>query len=270
MKLSLFSLIAAAAFVTASQASIVTGSSGTLNGGSVSSYADVSGSHLNAVGYKVSGAVVRDPGSSGGELFLTLPSQASATGFTVLGLEWNPHGHEPPGVYDRPHFDLHFYYIPDSKRMTIPGGVVGAVDPKLLPAGYSQPGPTVPMMGGHSVDLTNAEWNGGIFTQTFIYGFFEGKEIFLEPMVTQAYLASLIGEEGFKIRQPGVYGQDVVPDLVPTTVTYAYDRDSDLYTISLGDFISTAVPEPSSLALLGFAIPAMGFALRRARRKASA
>ncbi|GAA0565275.1 PEP-CTERM sorting domain-containing protein [Rhizomicrobium electricum] len=270
MKFSLYSLIAAAALATAAQATVVAGTSGSLNGGSVTAFADVTGSHLNAVGYKVSGAVVRDPGASGGELFLTLPSQASATGFTVLGLEWNPHGHEPAGVYDQPHFDLHFYYIPDSKRMTIPGGVIGGVDPKLLPAGYSQPGPTVPMMGGHSVDLTSSEWNGGSFTQTFIYGFFEGKEIFLEPMVTQAYFQSLIGSESFTIRQPGMYGQDVVPDLVPTKVTYAYDRDSDLYTISLGDFIGTSVPEPSSLALVAFGIPAVGFALRRARRKKTA
>jgi hypothetical protein len=267
MRLSL-SLIAAAALATASHATIVAGSSGSLNGGSVTAFADTSGSHLNAVGYKIGGGVVRDAGSSGGELFLTLPSQASGTGFTVLGLEWNPHGHEPPGVYDRPHFDLHFYYIPDSKRMTIPGGVIGAVDPKLLPPGYSQPGPTVPMMGGHSVDLTNAEWNGGTFTQTFIYGFYEGREIFLEPMVTQAYLESLtVGSSSFQIRQPGVYGQETVPQLVPTTVTYAYDRESDLYTISLGDFVGTSVPEPSSLALFGFGIPAAGFAFLRTRRK---
>lgn len=66
-------------------------------------------------------------------------------------------GHEPPGIYDLPHLDFHFYYISDSDRMAIPAGQLFPVAPQFLPPDYSQPGPTVPMMGRHSEDLTSPE-----------------------------------------------------------------------------------------------------------------
>ncbi|MGG5890767.1 DUF5602 domain-containing protein [Falsiroseomonas sp. HC035] len=42
---------------------------------------------------------------------LALPAQARALGYDHVGLDWAPRGHEPPGVYDRPHFDIHFYRV---------------------------------------------------------------------------------------------------------------------------------------------------------------
>ena len=42
---------------------------------------------------------------------LPLPAQADAAPFTHITMNWNPHGHIPPGVYDVPHFDSHFYII---------------------------------------------------------------------------------------------------------------------------------------------------------------
>jgi hypothetical protein len=36
-----------------------------------------------------------------------------------VGLNWNPHGHIPPGVYDLPHFDFHFYIEPIEKIFAI-------------------------------------------------------------------------------------------------------------------------------------------------------
>lgn len=39
--------------------------------------------------------------------------------FTYVPMNWNPHGHMPPGVYDLPHFDVHFYTNSDSKRLAI-------------------------------------------------------------------------------------------------------------------------------------------------------
>src|SRR5690348_14444530 len=103
------------------QGGVIAGSSGTLNGQSVAAFADTNASNqLSSVGFQVSGGAVRSPGTEEAEVFLTLPSQAAGTGFTVLGLDWNPQGHPPPGIYDVPHFDFHFYYIPDSYRTTIP------------------------------------------------------------------------------------------------------------------------------------------------------
>ncbi|MCC6587636.1 MAG: hypothetical protein IT168_13145 [Bryobacterales bacterium] len=238
---------------------IITGTTDTLNGHAVSVFADVDSSNrLNNVGFLMSGAAVRDPGTPPAALYFTLPSQGAGTGFQVLELDWNPHGHEPPGVYDLPHFDFHFYYISDSERMAIPANATSAVAPQFLPAGYSQPGPTVPMMGGHAVDLTSAEFNGGIFSRTLVYGFHEGREIFVEPMITQAYLEGLSGASTSLIRQPGQYDMSVLPSLVPTSYRASYDLANDQYSVSVSDFIQpTAVPEPASLSLLVFPITAV-------------
>src|SRR5687768_12247168 len=52
------------------------------------------------------------------EYILQLPRQ-HGTPFKFVELDWNPGGHEPPGVYDTPHFDFHFYTIAKSERDAI-------------------------------------------------------------------------------------------------------------------------------------------------------
>lgn len=45
------------------------------------------------------------------EFVLPLPSEASRRSdipFKWALVNWNPHGHIPPGVWDEPHFDVHF------------------------------------------------------------------------------------------------------------------------------------------------------------------
>src|SRR5215475_351192 len=46
------------------------------------------------------------------EWVIPLPSEAARRSdipFKWVGLNWNPYGHIPPGVYDLPHFDVHNY-----------------------------------------------------------------------------------------------------------------------------------------------------------------
>ena len=43
-------------------------------------------------------------------------------------------------------------------------------------------------MGCHWIDFTSPELNGQLFTQTFIYGSYDGKVIFYEPMITEAFI----------------------------------------------------------------------------------
>lgn len=138
------------------------------------------------------------------EYVLTLPSEASATAFRFVGLNWNPMGHEPDGVYTVPHFDFHFYTIPEEQRNTIvpTDSQWGAKAAKLPEAAYSPPGylaasvlmgappevAAVPMMGMHWLDPQSEELHGKPFQKTFIYGSWDGKLIFAEPMITKAYL----------------------------------------------------------------------------------
>ena len=131
------------------------------------------------------------------EHVLPLP-QRNPTRFRHVLLNWNPGGHEPPGIYDTPHFDFHFYVIDNEERLAI-----DPADPdyqrkaerkpaaELIPRGYVLPAPLAfARMGVHWVDTTSAELKGQPFTSTFIYGSWDGKVIFAEPMITKAYLES--------------------------------------------------------------------------------
>ena len=140
---------------------------------------------------------IQEEGKLGPEYNLSLPKEARKTAFQHISLGWNPKGHEPPGVYDRPHFDFHFYMITPQAREKITA--VGAdiarcqktVPTAFAPAGYIYAkGTEVPMMGGHWVDPKAPELNGQLFTKTFLYGSYDGKMIHFEPMSTKAYLES--------------------------------------------------------------------------------
>jgi Domain of unknown function (DUF5602) len=111
------------------------------------------------------------------EYLLDLPREADITPFTFIELDWNPQGHEPAGIYDRPHFDFHFYTITRAERDAIDPADRDFVrkaehmpQPELVPAGYIVPQPVmpVPRMGVHWVNREADELNGKVFTQTFI------------------------------------------------------------------------------------------------------
>ena len=50
------------------------------------------------------------------EYTLALPEEAASTAYNHIGIDWNPRGHEPKGIYDKPHFDFHFYMISSEER----------------------------------------------------------------------------------------------------------------------------------------------------------
>lgn len=130
---------------------------------------------------------------------LPLPAQ-NPTPVKLVELDWNPMGHPPPHIYDVPHFDFHFYVIPLAERNAIvpsdPNYATEAANfptGGFVPTGYVPPPGTpadnaVPMMGLHWMDPTSPEFHGQPFTRTFIYGSWNGRFIFTEPMVTRDYL----------------------------------------------------------------------------------
>jgi hypothetical protein len=126
---------------------------------------------------------------------LPLP-KGSRSPFRHVLLNWNPGGHEPPGIYDTPHFDFHFYVIENEERVAI-----DPADPEyqrkaertppaeVIPERYFLPAPVaVARMGVHWVDSLAPEFKGKPFTSTFLYGTWSGKVIFGEPMITKAFL----------------------------------------------------------------------------------
>ncbi|MER8182264.1 hypothetical protein [Kitasatospora sp. NPDC094015] len=165
-------------------------------------------------------------------------------------LNWNPMGHPPYGVYDRPHFDNHFYLQPKAERDAIRPGpcraVINCADaatatrpvpPEYLPEGYQNHNLTEVAMGNHLSDPDAAEWHGAPFTKTFVYGSYDARITFLEPMVALAALreAPTAGEAGdcAPIKQPAAWQ---VPGWYPRTYCVRHRTDDRSYTVSLEDF----------------------------------
>ncbi|MBA3726294.1 MAG: hypothetical protein H0W86_07530 [Armatimonadetes bacterium] len=152
-----------------------------------------------------------DNGMDGYEFVLMMPKQAGSTGISHVSIDWNPKGHIPPGVYDVPHFDVHFYLASTKERMKMTLDEASMKkcqkkpDAKLLPAGYIYaPQGEVKYMGAHWVDVKSPELNGSPFTHTFIYGTYDARVVFLEPMVTRAFLEGKAAVNA-PIKQPETY-----------------------------------------------------------------
>jgi hypothetical protein len=85
-------------------------------------------------------------------------------------------------------------------------------------------------MGSHWVDPTSPEFNGNVFTRTFIYGSYDGKIAFVEPMMTKAYIESRPNEV-IAIKQPQKYVMN--GGFFPKQYRVKYDPATREYTVSL-------------------------------------
>jgi hypothetical protein len=173
------------------------------------------------------------------EFPLPMP-EGSNTGYKEVVIDWNPHGHPPPEIYTVPHFDFHFYTISpedvDKIKFTGPDDPAAKVSDKdLIPPDYQVvPDTAVNMMGVHAIDTKAPEFNGKPFAATFIYGYDNGRLIFLEPMVTLAYLKAK-PEEKYPVKAPAKYSS---AGYYPSAYSVRYDSASDRYMIELNDLKS--------------------------------
>ncbi len=211
-----------------------------LGGGLVQTWVKVDAANKpTALGLTLSESVFQDLSpSSASQLPMNLPAQATTTAFTHISVDWNPQGHEPAGIYDKPHFDLHFYVItPEERNSILPSGDVTALTKsppaEAIPAGYNlPPGPVrvVPGQGVHWFDLSSPEFRGQLFTQTMIYGFANAKIDFIEPMITKAYLESK-PDFSNELKLPTSYPKSGVA--YPTRYSIKYDAANKEYLIAL-------------------------------------
>ncbi len=125
-------------------------------------------------------------------------------------LDWGPDGHEPPGIYTLPHFDVHFYITSVEERMKI-GYQEDDLDPdpQYIPKDYIRLPGVIPQMGSHWVDVTSPELPPTLekFTHTMIIGSYNGIFTFWEPMVTREFLLSKTDVEK-KVKQPEAFQRD--------------------------------------------------------------
>lgn len=114
--------------------------------------------------------------------------------FQLVEIDWNSKGHEPSGIYDVPHFDVHFYVISKAERDAIAFAKPGEgtkPDANLVPQGFVTDAMVVPKMGMHYVPQAAPEFNGKPFTCSPLYGYTNQKQFaFVEAMFTQKFTAS--------------------------------------------------------------------------------
>jgi hypothetical protein len=229
----------------------VQGPSGDLWGSKVQSWASVDAQgRVAEAGFTVPMKALRaaSPGAGhqgmGPDLVLDFPEVVKRTTFLDhMEFWWEPQGH-PPERFLVPHFDLHFFGVPaaevakiDCKDLTTPA-------PELTPKGYAPAVPPganaaefcVPLMGFHSVPLSEFSAPGqlkpGRFDHVMIAGFYGGRFIFTEPMITQAVL---LQKETVRLAvgRPDKVGRKT---LYPTTFVAQYDPTQDAYRLVFGGF----------------------------------
>ncbi len=197
----------------------------------------------------------------GHEFVIPLPDSVSRRQdipFKWVLLNWNPHGHVPPGVYDLPHFDIHFFMAPIADVFALESGPCGPefmrcdqyelarkpLPPNYMHADFKDVDAAVPAMGNHLVDLTSPELHGEVFTRTWIYGAYNGSVTFYEEMVTRAFILSQ-PRACFAIKTPQAVQHS---GYYPTESCVRHDEDSDEHTVSMERFVFREASDPQPIA----------------------
>jgi hypothetical protein len=191
------------------------------------------------------------------EHVLPLPDAAARRAdipFKWVLLNWNHVGHIPPGIYDVPHFDVHFEMAPIEQVLSIEPGPCGPeyvrcdqfrMAKKPLPTNYVQADfrdvdAVVPAMGNHLIDLTGPEFNKQPFTRSWIFGVYDGRVIFYEEMVTRAHLLST-PNTCTPIKSPKAVA---TRGFYPTVSCIRHDTATDEYTVSMEGFVLREAEKP--------------------------
>jgi hypothetical protein len=208
----------------------------TLGNGTIHSFVTLdSAGRPSAVGATFTAGMLENLPGSNAPLTLWFGPAQSKTPFTHLYFDWVPTGHAPGGVYDRPHFDFHFYFSSLQERLAVAGGPDSMPPPPTaLPVGYAKVTESVAFMGTHFGDTSGAEFHGAPFEKTFLYGSHEGKITFYDFMMTTAWLATRPNIV-FTIKQPASYP---TPGYYPTQARVSYDSATMTYRVAIERFVS--------------------------------
>lgn len=232
------------------QTAVEYGTSVKLGNDSARTYVKVdSNGNPTAIGIAIDAEAINGLGNTPSMHTLPLPTAAnSKLPFKFVSMDWNPQGHEPEVFFGAKHFDFHFYTITETETHGI-----GMDSSKLykepnqsdVPAGYTGyvniPGMGriatggAPMMGWHLLDSTVPMIPGQyVFDKIFIYGFYNGKMNFMEPMITKEYLEK---KETFtaSIPQPQTFLNS--GNYWPTKYTIRFDAAANQYIVEMHDMV---------------------------------
>lgn len=215
-------------------------------GGAVTTYVTVDRSRVPvALGIEIPAKAFGSLPPTAQELIFEFPSEAQSTPFRFMDMHWNPKGHPPVGTYTVAHFDFHFYLQSLDERNSIDPGscngldcadyerAVRAVPVQYVPQNYRDVKAVEPRMGNHLIDPASGEFNNQPFARTFIYGAYDGRITFYEPMLSLHYLQSQPNEY-LDLKLPAAYAQT---GYYPTRYSVRYDAARGVYRISLERFV---------------------------------
>jgi hypothetical protein len=229
---------------------VVQGECRAVHGADICSWGEVSGSTVLAFGATVPMAAIANAPDDApmawppvANAVIRLPDRvAAATGFDNLTVFWEPHGH-PPEPYLTPHFDFHFYHMPVADVAAI--DCADSTKPERLAAGYELPDVTIPPvgnlvglcvpgMGMHALLATELEATT-LFEKTLVLGYYQGRPLFVEPMLTRA---TLLERRSFTLDVPEVPGR-AATGRYPTRFRADYDSVAQSYR-----FVFSALAPP--------------------------
>ncbi len=191
------------------------------------------------------------------ERVIPLPSDVSRRDdmpFKWVLLNYNPHGHMPDGVWNVPHFDIHFYMESIEKVFSLMPGPCGpekmrcdqyetAIKPvpaNYIHADYQDVGAAAPAMGNHLVDPTGPEFSGEPFTRSWIYGANDGRVTFWEEMIAVDYMMSK-PNKCHDIKTPPAVDKS---GYYPTTVCTVYNPEDESVAVSVEKFVYRNAESP--------------------------
>jgi Domain of unknown function (DUF5602) len=180
---------------------------------------------------------------------LKFPPEAAP--YVHMGFNWNPYGHWPQQVFTEPHYDVHFYMETPEYRHEIGKGNYKDIlkghkklPPELVPKGYEIAyGTLEPRMGIHWANFSSPELQPGKFNKIFLFGSFNGRMLFWEPMITQKFLQKKIADYSEVISQPAAYPKS---GYYPMTYSIKYDQERKEFDISLDDLVYRESTEVAS------------------------
>lgn len=190
-----------------------------------------------SVGIDFSGKALENLPDETQQFVFTMPKNKGMNFYTHALFDWNPHGHDPNGIYGLAHFDFHFYIVPNEERLAIPlilpPDKDSVIDEMYVPENYEMDMVTVPAMGTHWLDMDSPEWNGETFTKTFIWGSYMGEFVFWEPMITYDYLKTY-PDDYIAIKQPEAFKRS---GWYPTNYIITHSMAPDQFTVAITDLV---------------------------------
>jgi hypothetical protein len=202
----------------------------TLGKGSVWSWTEFdTDGKLVRLGVTMTNGALVDLPSSYDEVEVPLPGTEMPTPpYNTVVVGWDPLGHAPD-VYSVPHFDFMFYFITSEELGRIsPGSDTIPVAARFRPPDYFA-ALAEPTVGTHWGDTLAQEFHGKPFSATFVYGFQDGKMIFLEPMIASSFLGTEPAFSG-AVKQPAAFERE---GYYPTHYTVEYNRKDSTITVAL-------------------------------------